>query len=93
MAITSRIASRVAEQYGADAASVTSLLEEAELRVFHRVAEEKITAAVLILADGSVDKLLDAIRLMEIDWRDLLIAAELAHADWPSTLDSIFGVG
>jgi hypothetical protein len=89
--ITSRIAARLEGQYGAEASSVSSLLEEAEVRVFHEAAEEKITAAVVILADGSVDKLLGAIELMETDWRDLLIAAELANADWPSRLDDIFG--
>jgi hypothetical protein len=89
--ITSRIAARLEGQYGAEASSVFSLLEEAEGRVFHEAAAEKITAAVVILADGSVDKLLGAIELMEADWRDLLIAADLARADWPSRLDDIFG--
>ncbi|MEV7797220.1 hypothetical protein AB0O68_35585 [Streptomyces sp. NPDC087512] len=88
--ITSRIGARLKEQYRDEASSVSSLLEEAEARVFHEAAEEKITAAVVILADGSVDKLLDAIELMETDWRDLLIAAELARVDWPSRLDAIF---
>ncbi|MFD5652972.1 hypothetical protein [Streptomyces sp. NPDC127039] len=89
--ITSRIAAKLETQYGAEVSSVYSLLNEAEGRIFHEAAEEKITAAVVILADGSVDKLLDAIELMETDWRDLLIAAELAHAGWPSRLDDIFG--
>lgn len=91
MVITSRIAARLEGQYGAEASSVSSLLQEAEGRVFHDAAEERVTAAVVILADGSVDRLLGAIELMETDWRDLLIAAELAHADWPSRLDDIFG--
>ncbi|MFF3663281.1 hypothetical protein [Streptomyces olivochromogenes] len=89
--ITSRIAARLEEQYGTEASSVSSLLEEVEVRVFHEAAEEKITAAVVILADGSVDKLLGAIELMETDWRDLLIAADLARADWSASLDDIFG--
>ncbi|MFG2869531.1 hypothetical protein [Streptomyces sp. NPDC048338] len=91
--ITSRIAARIEDQYGVEANSVSSLLKEAEEKVFHEAAEEKITAAVIILADGNVGKLIDAIELMETDWRDLLIAAELAHADWPSTLNDIFGTG
>ncbi|MES9525924.1 hypothetical protein [Streptomyces capoamus] len=89
--ITSRIFARLEKQYGAEASSVSSLLEEAEYRVFHEAAEEKITAAVVILADGSVDTLLGAIELMETDWRDLLNAADLAHVDWPSRLGDIFG--
>ncbi|MFC9055140.1 hypothetical protein [Streptomyces anthocyanicus] len=89
--ITSRIAAKLEGQYGAEASTAATLLEEAEGRMFHEAAEEKITAAVVILADGNVDKFLGAIELMETDWRDLLIAAELAHADWPSKLDDIFG--
>ncbi|GAA3077709.1 hypothetical protein GCM10010448_69760 [Streptomyces glomeratus] len=91
MAVTRRIAAAIEGQYGTEADSVVSLLEEAELRVFHRAASERIAAAVVILANGSVDKLLDAIRLMEIDWRDLLVGAELDDSDWPSRLDDLFG--
>ena len=91
MAVTSRIAAVIVDQYGVESSSVVSLLEEAELRVFHRVADERIAAAVVVLANGSVDKLLDAIRLMETDWRDLLVDAELAGVDWPSRMDDIFG--
>ncbi|MEU9956142.1 hypothetical protein [Streptomyces sp. NPDC050982] len=91
MAVTDRIAVAISDQYGNEADSVVSLLKEAELRAFRELAEERITAAVVILANGSVDKLLNAIQLMETDWRDLLIAAELADVNWPSTLDDIFG--
>ncbi|MFJ5049746.1 hypothetical protein [Streptomyces sp. NPDC088719] len=89
--ITSRIADRIEGQYGVDAGLIFSLLEEAERGVFNEAAEEKVTAAVVIVANGSVDKLLDAIELMEVDWRDLLIAADLACTDWPSRLNDIFG--
>ncbi|MFJ8231884.1 hypothetical protein ACIQ9E_18290 [Streptomyces sp. NPDC094448] len=92
MAITARITSKILQQYGDEADAVASLLEEVELEVFHRPAEERFTAAVLILADGSVGKLLDALRLMEMDWRDLLIAADVAQADWSSVLNDFFGV-
>ncbi|WP_327697261.1 hypothetical protein [Streptomyces sp. NBC_00459] len=91
MAVTSRIYSVIVDQYGVEASSVISLLEEAELRVFHKAASERIAAAVVVLANGSVDKLLDAIRLMETDWRDLLVDAELADVGWSSRLDDIFG--
>ncbi|MFJ7415613.1 hypothetical protein ACIQWZ_33145 [Streptomyces sp. NPDC098077] len=89
--ITSRIADKLEGQYGVDAGLIFSLLEEAERRVFNEAAEEKVTAAVVIVADGSADKLLDAIELMEADWRDLLIAADLACADWPARLNDVFG--
>ena len=93
MTVTRRINAAIAGQYGVEADPVVSLIEEAEQRVFHRVASERITAAVVIVADGSPDKLLDVLQLMETDWRDLLVAARLAEADWPEKLDRIFGPG
>lgn len=91
MAVTKRVATVIADQYGTDADSIVSLLEEAGGRVFREDVDERVVAAVVILANGRVDRFFDAIELMETDWRDLLIAAGLAHADWPSTLDSVFG--
>lgn len=38
MAVTSRIAAVIARQYGSDADAVISLVEEAELKVFHKPA-------------------------------------------------------
>lgn len=91
MAVTNRIAAVITDQYGVEASSVISLLEEAELRVFGQAASERFAAAIVIVANGSIDNLLDAIRLMEIDWRDLLVEAELADSDWLSKVDDAFG--
>ncbi|MDN3022679.1 hypothetical protein [Streptomyces sp. S.PB5] len=93
MAVTDRIAAVIENQYGNEASSVVSLLEDAELRTFHESAHERITAAVVILANGSLDGLVRAIDLMETDWRDLLVSAELDHSDWPSSVEEIFGSG
>lgn len=48
---------------------------------------ERIWFAVLKLSEGDVTKLLEAIELAQIDWRDLLVAAGFAddvsaHAGW-----------
>jgi hypothetical protein len=48
---------------------------------------ERIRFAVLKLSDGDVTKLLEAIELAQIDWRDLLVAAGFAddlraHSVW-----------
>src|SRR6476646_6412161 len=48
---------------------------------------ERIRFAVLKLSDRVVTKLLEAIRLAQIDWRDLLVAAGFAddvraHSFW-----------
>lgn len=43
---------------------------------------ERIHAAMLVVARGSLPRLLDAAALAELDWRDLLVEAGLAHEDW-----------
>ena len=48
---------------------------------------ERIRFAVLKLSDGNVTKLLEAIQLAQLDWRDLLVAADFAddlraHSVW-----------
>lgn len=48
---------------------------------------ERFRFAALKLSRGRMDKLLDAVRLANTDWRDLLVAAGFAdsadaHKDW-----------
>src|SRR6202790_2731833 len=40
---------------------------------------ERIRFAALKLSAGNIDKLKDAIRLAQTDWRDLLVAAGFGH--------------
>jgi hypothetical protein len=40
---------------------------------------ERIRFAALKLSAGNIDKLKDAIKLAQTDWRDLLVAARFAH--------------
>ncbi|MGW7207240.1 hypothetical protein [Streptomyces sp. NPDC054837] len=91
MAVTHRIAVRIAEQYGSDADTVIWLLKEAEAGRFRKVPSERVTAAIVILANGDADRLFRAIKEMQIDWRDLFMSAQLGHADWRADLDDTFG--
>jgi len=50
--------------------------------------DERLCGAILILADGDIDRLLEAAAQAERDWRDVLVAAGLANGDWPERLDS-----
>lgn len=52
---------------------------------------ERIRAAIVLLANGNLPAFRNAIDLAKTDWRDLLIAADLAHADWPLRLDEALG--
>ena len=40
---------------------------------------ERVRFAALKVSDGQLEKLEEAIRLAQIDWRDLLVAAGFAH--------------
>lgn len=51
---------------------------------------ERICAAVILVADGDVPRLLEAIDQARVDWRDLLGAADLADGDWAQRLDVLF---
>jgi hypothetical protein len=48
---------------------------------------ERIRAAIVLLADGDLSRFRNAVELAKTDWRDLLVAAGLAHEDWPARLD------
>lgn len=52
---------------------------------------ERIRAAIVLYADGDLARFRWAVQLAMMDWRDLLIAADLAHADWPARLDAALG--
>lgn len=52
---------------------------------------ERLAAAVLLVARGDVRRLRTAVAAAKTDWRDLLVAAELATADWPTRLDGTLG--
>ncbi|WP_433788781.1 hypothetical protein [Actinoplanes sp. CA-252034] len=47
---------------------------------------ERIQAAVLLVADGDSHRFLQALAMAQRDWRDVLVAADLAHENWPDRL-------
>jgi hypothetical protein len=52
---------------------------------------ERLLAAAVFIAAGDVDRFRSAIRLARTDWRDLLMAGELGHGNWPHVLDEELG--
>ena len=52
---------------------------------------ERVQAAIVLLANGDIGRLKQAIDLAATDWRDLLVAAMLKKADWPDQLDRVLG--
>ncbi|MFD3804255.1 hypothetical protein ACFWSF_24530 [Streptomyces sp. NPDC058611] len=57
----------------------------------HGTSAERLAAAVLFVARGDVRRLRTAVATAKTDWRDLLVSAELATADWPTRLDGELG--
>ncbi|WP_392672077.1 hypothetical protein [Streptomyces sp. LN785] len=49
--------------------------------------EERLMASVVVYARGDMNRLRDAVGLAHIDWRDLLVATDLADLDFPQRLD------
>ena len=47
---------------------------------------DRVHLAILKLAEGRLAEFEDALEQAAIDWRDVLMAAGLGHADWPEVL-------
>lgn len=52
---------------------------------------ERLTAAVVLFAQGDIQRVRSAVRLALTDWRDLLMAADLGDENWPARLDEELG--
>lgn len=52
---------------------------------------ERLQAAVVIPASGDYPEFEARVQLARTDWRDALVAAELANEDWPNRLDTELG--
>ena len=53
--------------------------------------EERILAAVAMLGEGDPRRFEEAVRLAQLDWRDVLVAAGLADGRFPARLDDLLG--
>lgn len=69
---------------------VRCLLAEAVYADPESTAEgtERIQAAIVLLADGNIERFLDAVVMAQGDWRDVLVAADLAQEGWAERLNT-----
>jgi len=79
---------RIRTDFGDDADQAAQLLGVVESGNQDR---ERVLAAVVLGARGDVDTLGQLIELSRIDWRDLLVAGGLEHADWATVLADELG--
>ena len=84
---TARLARRVREDFGADAELVLVTLADLP----DTASGERVQAAVVKLARGDLGRLDVQLREVQIDWRDVLVAAGFAHEDWPERVDDYLG--
>lgn len=85
--VSTRLRQRIQGEFPHHPNLVTAALAELTREVFpgearDSVAIERIQLAALLLAQGDLSKLDDALALGRRDWRDLLVAAGLADEGW-----------
>jgi hypothetical protein len=93
---SSRLERRIQRDFSepGSASGVLELLAELPRRAGYDreiLASERIQAAIVLLADGDLRRLRQALDLAAADWRDLLVAAGLANEDWPDKLNHELG--
>ena len=90
--LTKRIERYVRKDFDASEADlVLDALAEWRISYEPEPPGERLIAAVVFMADGRLEGVDEAFRLADQDWRDLLVAGELAHGDWPEQLDARLG--
>lgn len=88
VSVSERVANRVRRDFGAAASEALDALELAETGIQE---VERIHAALVLMAEGSLERLWQAVELSRLDWRDVLMNGGLAHGDWPKILEREFG--
>jgi hypothetical protein len=84
--ISDRVRSRIARDFPADEDA-----EHAAQLVAKAATEERVQAAIVLAADGSLEELEAQAVLVRVDWRDVLMNGGLAGADWAAELDRRLG--
>lgn len=87
-AVTPRVLRLLHSDFAEDADLVAAVLEDVQSGNQDR---ERMIAAVVLAASGSLTELETQIALSHVDWRDVLVNAELAHGDWRSEIDRRLG--
>lgn len=52
---------------------------------------ERVLAGVAVMGQGDIERFRQAVDLVRLDWRDVLVAAGLADASWRQDLDRMLG--
>jgi hypothetical protein len=87
--LSPRLERRVRADFGAGATRVLAELAGVPetLPGCERQDPERIQAALVIAAHGDAIQFAALMDLARLDWRDVLLAADLADGDWKARLD------
>jgi hypothetical protein len=87
--LTPRLRNRIRRDFPAGTADeVARRLAGLTTEAFGGQDQERVMAAIVLASAGQWERFLAVIRLMALDWRDVLVAGELAHPAWRARLDA-----
>lgn len=89
--VSPRLLRRIWQDFPRHEATVQQCLESLGGLLEDSDASERILGAIVRVAHGRLDRLHQALELARADWRDVLVAAGLADADWPARLTEWLG--
>ena len=90
MPMTPRLARWIREHYPGRGELIVGRLAQLSVPLQNE-PEERILAAIAVLGEGDPRRFEEAIGLAQVDWRDVLVAAELADGRFPARLDRLLG--
>ena len=86
---TERLIARIRHDFTLeDANEVIGWLGALPVEAYGRQDPERVQAALVIAAFRDLRHFVAGVRLLRIDWRDVLVAADLAEGDWPQRLNA-----
>ncbi len=91
MNVSPVVRAEIAKRFSAgDAARVLGAFEETRLPLLDAPKMwrdlDRVHCAILKIGNGDVARVVAALREAAVDWRDVLVAAGLAHGNWPTVL-------
>ena len=89
--LTERLSKRIGRDFPPGTAEkVRGYLADLGADAFGRQDPERVQAAMVLASDGQWERFIRVFQLVEVDWRDVLVAGGLADADWPGRLNVEF---
>ncbi len=85
VAPSERVRRKAEALFAGRAAEATDILSQL---VWGQQSSERIHTAVLVVSDGEWTRFLEAAWLARMDWRDVLVGADLADEGWPDRVDA-----